>query len=145
MPPLAGEMSGHIFFKDRWNGFDDALYAAARLLEQLSSSTDTLDDLLANYPEKISTPELHIEVTDESKFAIIERLLSNGDFGNGRKNEIDGLRVDYENGWGLIRASNTTPVLVARFEAETDEVLSMIQGIFRRNLQTAAPDAQISF
>jgi|GEM_PF-59556 len=143
--PLAGEMSGHIFFKDRWNGFDDALYAAARLMEQISASTQSLDELLAEYPVRVSTPELHVNVTDENKFDIIERLKASGDFGGGHKNEIDGLRVDFENGWGLLRASNTTPVLVARFEADNEEILNMIQAMFRENLQAVAPDAVIKF
>jgi len=143
--PLAGEMSGHIFFNDRWNGYDDALYAAARLLEILSSTTDDLDALLARYPERVATPELHVAVTDANKFDIIKRLVAKGNFGNGVTNEIDGIRVDFEKGWGLIRASNTTPVLVARFEAQSTEVMSMIQSIFRENLQSVAPEIKIPF
>lgn len=143
--PLAGEMSGHIFFNDRWNGYDDALYAAARLMEMLSTTTENLDELLAHYPNRVSTPELHVDVTDQTKFDIIKKLVAHGNFGNGKANEIDGLRVDFEKGWGLLRASNTTPVLVARFEAESLEVMQMIQGIFRKNLQAVAPDLKISF
>ena len=138
-------MSGHIYFNDLWNGYDDALYAAARLLEMLSSTTENLDELLAHYPKRVTTPELHVEVTDESKFEIIDRLIKQGNFGSGTSNEIDGLRVDFEKGWGLLRASNTTPVLVARFEAESEEVIQMIQGIFRKNLLAVAPDVKIDF
>ncbi|HBF07524.1 MAG TPA: phosphomannomutase/phosphoglucomutase [Gammaproteobacteria bacterium] len=143
--PLAGEMSGHIFFNDRWNGFDDAIYAAARLLEILSSTTDDLDTLLDKYPEKVSTPELHVHVTDESKFKIVADLAEKGQFGNGSVNQIDGVRVDFEKGWGLLRASNTTPVLVARFEADNEEVIQMIKGMFRENLLAVAPDVKIDF
>ena len=110
---LAGEMSGHVFFKERWYGFDDGLYAAARLLEILAASDMDLDEIFAQFPEEISTPEINIQVSDDNKFSIIEQMQA-GEYAGGNKNTIDGVRVDYPDGWGLIRASNTTPVLVLK-------------------------------
>ena len=142
---LAGEMSGHIFFGERWYGFDDGLYSAARLLEILGVEDRHSDEVFADFPEDISTPELNVEVTETSKFGIIERLGQDGQFGDGNISTIDGIRVDYADGWGLCRASNTTPVLVLRFEAETDEGLERIKGIFREQLKMAAPDIAAGF
>ncbi len=142
---LAGEMSGHIFFGERWYGFDDGLYAAARLLEILGIEDRHSDEVFADFPEDVSTPELNVEVTESSKFAIMERLAQDGQFGDGNISTIDGIRVDYADGWGLCRASNTTPVLVLRFEAETDDGLERIKGIFREQLQKAAPDIAADF
>lgn len=142
---LAGEMSGHIFFGERWYGFDDGLYSAARLLEILGIEDRHSEDVFADFPEDISTPELNVEVTEREKFAIIERLGQVGEFGDGNISSIDGIRVDYADGWGLCRASNTTPVLVLRFEAETDEALERIKTIFREQLQKAAPDLVADF
>ena len=142
---LAGEMSGHIFFGERWYGFDDALYTAARLLEILGIEDRHSDEIFADFPEDISTPELNVAVTESEKFAIIKRLGEQGDFGDGNISTIDGIRVDYADGWGLCRASNTTPVLVLRFEAETEEALERIKGVFRDQLQKAAPDVVPDF
>lgn len=130
---LGGEMSGHIFFKERWYGFDDALYSAARLLEILTNTDETADFLFNQYPEDISTPELNITVTDENKFDIVAALQEKS-FPGGNANIIDGIRVDYPDGWGLIRASNTTPVLVLRFEAETETALLRIRSEFEQKL-----------
>lgn len=130
---LGGEMSGHIFFKERWYGFDDALYSAARLLEILTNKDKTADFLFSQYPEDISTPELNITVTDENKFDIVAALQEKS-FPGGNTNTIDGIRVDYPDGWGLIRASNTTPVLVLRFEAETEAALLRIRSEFEQRL-----------
>lgn len=130
---LGGEMSGHIFFKERWYGFDDALYSAARLLEILSNTEQTSDEIFAKYPEDVSTPELNITVTDENKFDIVAALQAKT-FAGGEANHIDGVRVDYPDGWGLVRASNTTPVLVLRFEAETSEALERIRNDFEQKL-----------
>ncbi|ODC02366.1 phosphoglucomutase [Terasakiispira papahanaumokuakeensis] len=132
---LAGEMSGHIFFKERWYGFDDGLYAAARLLEILAAQPDDADTFFDHFPSAQSTPEINIAVTDEQKFALVERLAREGDFGEGQKTTIDGIRVDYEDGWGLCRASNTTPVLVLRFEGKTQQALNAIQKRFKHALQ----------
>lgn len=130
---LAGEMSGHIFFKERWFGFDDGLYSAVRLLEILANREEDADALFDAYPEDVSTPELNIDVTDEGKFSIIEGLQAL-EFEGGNANRIDGVRVDYPDGWGLIRASNTTPVLVLRFEAESETALERIRDQFQQRL-----------
>lgn len=142
---LAGEMSGHIFFQERWYGFDDGLYSAARLLEILGVEDRHSDEVFADFPEDISTPELNVEVTEDSKFALVDRLSKEGTFGEGNVSTIDGVRVDYPDGWGLCRASNTTPVLVLRFEAESDDALERIKGIFREQLHKVAPDLVADF
>ena len=142
---LAGEMSGHVFFGERWYGFDDGLYTAARLLEILGIEDRHSDDVFADFPEDISTPELNVEVTESEKFGIIERLGEQGDFGDGSISNIDGIRVDYTDGWGLCRASNTTPVLVLRFEAETEDALERIKAVFREQLEKAAPTVNPDF
>ncbi|MBE0486258.1 phosphomannomutase/phosphoglucomutase [Marinobacter sp.] len=142
---LAGEMSGHIFFGERWYGFDDGLYSAARLLEILGIEDRHSEDVFNDFPEDISTPELNVEVTESEKFAIIERLGQLGEFGDGSISTIDGIRVDYADGWGLCRASNTTPVLVLRFEAETEDALERIKMVFREQLTKAAPDLVADF
>jgi len=131
---LAGEQSGHIFFKERWYGFDDGLYAAARLLEILSNDVDKSADIFAKLPDSITTPELNLEMADDVKFEFIEKLAQEGDFAGGKVTDIDGIRIDYSTGWGLVRASNTTPCLVIRFEAETDQDLKNIQAVFRQQL-----------
>ncbi|ERP94788.1 hypothetical protein Q666_07680 [Marinobacter sp. ES-1] len=142
---LAGELSGHIFFAERWYGFDDGLYTAARLLEILGIEDRHSDEVFEDFPEDISTPELNLQVTESDKFAIIERLEQQADFGDGNVSTIDGLRVDYTDGWGLCRASNTTPVLVLRFEAENEDALERIKSVFREQLQKAAPDLVADF
>ncbi|TGN38727.1 phosphomannomutase/phosphoglucomutase [Marinobacter confluentis] len=142
---LAGEMSGHIFFGERWLGFDDGLYAAARLLEILGIEDRDSNEVFEEFPEDISTPELNVAVTDETKFGIIEQLGQKGDFGDGSVSTIDGIRVEFSDGWGLCRASNTTPVLVLRFEAETEEALERIKAVFREQLTRAAPDLVADF
>ncbi len=130
---LAGEMSGHIFFRERWYGFDDGLYSAARLLEILSSRAEDTDVIFAAYPEDISTPEINIEVREDNKFALVEALQQT-EFPGGQVSHIDGVRVDYADGWGLMRASNTTPVLVLRFEAENSAALNRIKTEFQARL-----------
>ncbi|WP_097459148.1 phosphomannomutase/phosphoglucomutase [Mangrovitalea sediminis] len=142
---LAGEMSGHIFFAERWFGFDDGLYSAARLLEILGVEDRSSDDVFADFPEDVSTPELNVEVSEDNKFAIVEKLAKDGQFGEASISTIDGIRVDYPDGWGLCRASNTTPVLVLRFEAESEEALERIKTIFREQLQRVAPDIPLNF
>ncbi|SFC18118.1 phosphomannomutase / phosphoglucomutase [Marinospirillum celere] len=136
---LGGEMSGHIFFKENWYGFDDGLYAAVRLLEILAQQDENADDFFNRYPQNIATPEINIPVTDENKFALVERLSNEGEFGNGKKTTLDGIRVDYPDGWGLCRASNTTPVLVLRFEGHTQEALEGIADRFHQALQNIDP------
>lgn len=142
---LAGEMSGHIFFKERWFGFDDGLYSAARLLEILSDSKAqgiSVAEVFDQFPKDVSTPELNISVTEESKFAIIEQLQAVS-FPGGDVNNIDGVRVDYSDGWGLVRASNTTPMLVLRFEAQTEQVLERIKQDFQSKLFAIDESLQI--
>lgn len=142
---LAGEMSGHIFFKERWFGFDDGIYSAARLLEILSKEKSSAEELFATFPNDISTPEININVTEESKFSIIDAL-HDAQWGAGADlTTIDGVRVDYAKGWGLVRASNTTPVLVLRFEADDEAELQRIKDVFHAQLKRVAPDLQLPF
>lgn len=142
---LAGEMSGHVFFKERWFGFDDGIYSAARLLEILSKEKTTSEELFATFPNDISTPEINIHVTEESKFSIIDAL-HDAQWGEGANlTTIDGVRVDYAKGWGLVRASNTTPVLVLRFEADNAAELQRIKDVFHVQLKRVAPDLQLPF
>ncbi len=142
---LAGEMSGHIFFKERWFGFDDGIYSAARLLEILSKREERAEELFAAFTNDISTPEINIDVTDESKFSIISAL-HDAQWGEAAElTTIDGVRVDYPHGWGLVRASNTTPVLVLRFEADTEAELQRIKDVFHAQLKRVAPDLPLPF
>ncbi|MEX0604632.1 MAG: phosphomannomutase/phosphoglucomutase [Marinobacter sp.] len=142
---LAGEMSGHVFFKERWYGFDDGLYSAARLLEILGVEDRQCEEVFAEFPDDISTPELNVDVSDETKFTLVEKLSKEGNFGDGNLSTIDGVRVDYPDGWGLCRASNTTPVLVLRFEAESEAALERIKTVFREQLMKVAPDLVATF
>jgi phosphomannomutase/phosphoglucomutase len=142
---LAGEMSGHVFFKERWFGFDDGIYSAARLLEILSQDRRDAEQVFAAFPLDISTPEINVTVTDESKFRLIDRLQRDGVWGEANLTTLDGVRVDYPKGWGLVRASNTTPVLVLRFEAESEEELYRIKEVFRAQLYNVAPDLNLPF
>jgi phosphomannomutase/phosphoglucomutase len=143
---LAGEMSGHVFFKDRWYGFDDALYAAARLIEILSQTTSTAEQVFAEFPEQVSTPELSVAVTEQNKFTIMQDLLNTAQFAQPHKIiTIDGIRVEFADGWGLVRPSNTTPKLVIRFEAENAAALSRIQEQFRAALLNVDPDLVLPF
>ncbi|MDA0271630.1 MAG: phosphomannomutase/phosphoglucomutase [Proteobacteria bacterium] len=137
---LGGELSGHICFSERWYGFDDGLYSAARLLEIVGSQEDSLADLLAEFPASVATPEIHIAVSDSEKFALIETLVGAADFEDATLTTIDGLRVDFADGWGLIRASNTEPALTLRFEADSEESLEDIKGAFRELLQEVKSD-----
>ncbi len=140
---LAGEMSGHIFFKERWYGFDDALYTAARLLEILAQSGQTPACVFAALPEAVSTPELHIDMKIEGKnFEFMQRLIKQAHFAEGNITDIDGLRVDFANGWGLVRPSNTTPCLVLRFEADDEPALAAIKARFKQQL--LAVDARLT-
>ncbi|HDR8955431.1 TPA: phosphomannomutase/phosphoglucomutase, partial [Burkholderia vietnamiensis] len=143
--PLAGEMSGHVFFKDRWYGFDDGLYTGARLLEILAKTADP-SAVLNALPDAMSTPELQLKLEEGENFRLIEKLQSEAKFdGADEVVTIDGLRVEYPDGFGLARSSNTTPVVVLRFEAETQEGLERIQADFRRVLTAAKPDVNLPF
>ena len=136
---LGGEFSGHICFGERWYGFDDALYAAARLIEILASESRDAEELFAQFPITHSTPEIKVSTSEEEKFQIIGRLARDADFGDGTLTEIDGVRVDYPDGWGLIRASNTSPVLTLRFEADGESALERIQDLFQDCLTAIDP------
>jgi phosphomannomutase / phosphoglucomutase len=144
--PLAGEMSGHIFFKDRWYGFDDGLYAGARMLELLSRVPDATQ-LLEGLPDSISTPEINIALAKEGdNHRLVEKLQKEAKFAGATEViTIDGLRVEYPDGFGLMRASNTTPVLVLRFEADSREALARIQADLKRALLAAMPEARVPF
>jgi phosphomannomutase/phosphoglucomutase len=143
--PLGGEMSGHIFFKDRWYGFDDGLYSGARMLEILTREQDP-SALLNALPQSDSTPELHLHLKEGENFALMDKLRADAEFpGNEQIITIDGLRVEYPDGFGLARSSNTTPVIVLRFEAETPAALARIQGQFKKVILAAKPDAELPF
>ena len=133
---LGGEMSGHIFFNERWYGFDDALYTGARLLEIISKNDDSCAEIFAKLPDRVNTPEINIHFNKHGEqHDAISKLCKDIDFPGSEINTIDGIRVDYENGWGLVRASNTTPCLVLRFEANDKEMLENIQAKFRTWLE----------
>jgi phosphomannomutase len=142
---LAGEMSGHLFFKDRWYGFDDALYSACRLLEGISQSSMTVDEQFKTIPDSVNTPEIKIQIDESEKFIFMQRLSNEANFGQANIIRVDGLRVEYPNGWGLIRASNTTPCLVARFEACDEANLEVIQTAFRKQLLSIDSSLDIPF
>jgi phosphomannomutase/phosphoglucomutase len=129
---LAGEMSGHIFFKERWFGFDDGIYAAARMVEILSGDPRTTDEVFEEFPDSVNTPEINVALAEGKNFAFVERLKELALFPDARIIDIDGLRVDFSDGWSLVRASNTTPSLVIRFEADNEAALSRIQEVFRQ-------------
>jgi phosphomannomutase len=141
--PLAGEMSGHIFFSERWYGFDDATYTAARLLEILSRSKNP-SQVLNDLPTSFNTPELNVPCAEGEPKQVVEKLLKVADFPGAEVVTIDGLRVDYDDGFGLIRSSNTTPVLVLRFEGHTEAALHRIEEKMMAALKAAKPDAQVA-
>ena len=142
-PLLAGEMSGHIFFNDKWYGFDDGHYAGARIIELITLKKESISSINDELPKLYSTPELNINVTDESKFKIINEFSSNCTL-KGEKITIDGLRINFQNGWGLIRASNTTPKLVMRFEGDSIEALNDIKNNFINELSRICPYIDIN-
>ncbi|MBS0211759.1 MAG: phosphomannomutase/phosphoglucomutase [Proteobacteria bacterium] len=142
---LAGEMSGHFFFKDRWYGFDDGIYAAARLLEILAARPETADEVFAELPKGYATPEIKIPVEDGTPHAFVDGFREKAIFGDARVVTIDGVRADWPDGWGLVRASNTTPVLVLRFDADTAEALERIKAVFREQLLACKPGLKLPF
>ena len=133
---LAGEMSGHIFFKERWFGFDDGVYAGARLIEILSKVSETPQQVFDALPNSINTPELRIDFAEGEHYKFMEKLKEAADFGDAKISKIDGLRVDYNDGFGLVRPSNTTPILVLRFEADTEAGLKRIQTQFANAIKS---------
>ena len=143
--PLAGEMSGHVFFKERWYGFDDGLYTAARLLEILSRSADA-SAVLKALPDAISTPELNIKMNEGEPFALVDKLKAEATFEGAESIlTLDGVRVEYADGFGLARPSNTTPVVVLRFEADSEEAIARIQADFRRAIEAVWPGVSLPF
>jgi phosphomannomutase / phosphoglucomutase len=143
--PLAGEMSGHIFFGERWYGFDDALYSGARLLEILTNAKANPVKYFADFPEGISTPELKIDMPEEEHSGFMSELGSKISFDDANIITIDGFRIEFSDGWGLIRPSNTTPCLVARFEADSSDALTRIQGKFKELLLSINPGLVLPF
>ncbi|OQK15458.1 phosphoglucomutase [Methyloprofundus sedimenti] len=143
---FAGEMSGHLFFNDRWFGFDDGLYSAVRLIEILSEDTRDSAMVFADFPDSPNTPELSINLEEGENFAFMQQLFASKNLPtDGRITDIDGLRIDFTDGFGLIRASNTTPSLVIRFEGETQEVLTRIQDQFRLLILEIKPEISLPF
>ena len=125
--PLAGEMSGHIFYNDRWYGFDDGVYVGARLLELIASQSQSVSQVFAQFPQAVNTPELKLLVAEEAKFLLMEIIAAEAKFTDAKIVTIDGLRIEFSYGWGLVRASNTSPCLTLRFEADTEENLLKVQ------------------
>jgi len=142
---FAGEMSGHLFFKERWYGFDDALYAAARLCEVLSNDSRLPSAVFAEIPDTVNTPELRLEMREGEHHALIGKLAAEGDFSDGQICNIDGVRVDFEDGFGLARASNTTPTVILRFEADTEAALRRIQDLYRTQILALRPELTLPF
>lgn len=142
---LAGEMSGHIFFKERWYGFDDALYTAARLLEIVSATERSTEEIFGDLPDTVNTPELNIQFAEGEHYAFMDQLKQQATFDGAEMNSIDGVRADYPNGWGLVRPSNTTPVLVLRFEADSENDIRHVQNAFRQELLKVQPDLELPF
>jgi phosphomannomutase/phosphoglucomutase len=142
---LAGEMSGHFFFAERWYGFDDGIYSAARLLEIVAGRGESPGEILEALPEGVSTPEIKVDAPAGDPHAFVEKFRAAAQFEGARASTIDGLRIDWPDGWGLVRASNTTPVLVMRFDADTQEALERIQSQFRSQLLALDPGLSLPF
>ena len=136
---LAGEMSGHIFFNDDWYGFDDGHYAGVRIIDLINRSDSSIDQMVSRLPESFSTPELNIHVSDDIKFDIVQKFAEECLL-DGNKITIDGLRIEFSNGWGLLRASNTTPKLVLRFEGDSEDDLKTIQENFLNEFKRICPE-----
>jgi len=142
---LAGEMSGHVFFNDHWYGFDDGLYAAVRLLHILAREQRDADQVFGELPDTVNTPELGLPMTEGDHYRLIDELVANADFPDARVTLIDGLRVDFDDGFGLVRASNTTPKLVLRFEGDDQAALDRIQSRFRDLFTRTRPGLPLPF
>ena len=136
-------MSGHIFFNDKWYGFDDGHYSGVRIIEMITKENESISSMNEKLPKLYSTPELNINVTDDDKFKIIEKFAKNCQL-DGEKIIIDGLRINFNNGWGLLRASNTTPKLVLRFEGDSNESLINIKESFLSELSRICPEIDIN-
>lgn len=143
--PLAGEMSGHIFFQEDWFGFDDGIYVGARLLKILAEHIETPEQIFAELPDSVNTPELKLAMLENKKAEFMQRLLTEADFGDAERITIDGLRVEFFDGWGLVRPSNTSPYLILRFEADDEAALDRIKNLFRQQLLGINPSLQLPF
>jgi len=142
---LAGEMSGHIFFNDRWGGFDDGIYAGARLCELLSTHKEHPDMVFESIPDTINTPELRLEMEEGEHYQLVSELVEAANFENAEVSTLDGVRVDFEDGFGLLRASNTTPTIILRFEASHESQLAFIQKKFRQLFGQVRPNLKLPF
>ncbi|MDH3694392.1 MAG: phosphomannomutase/phosphoglucomutase [Gammaproteobacteria bacterium] len=142
---MAGEMSGHFFFNERWYGFDDGLYAGARLCELIAADSRSSREIFADIPNTVNTPELRLEMKEGEHHALIEKLVATASFPDGELSTIDGVRVDFDNGFGLARASNTTPTIILRFEADNQENLAKIQDRFRDLFEQTQPGLELPF
>lgn len=140
---LAGELSGHMFIKERWFGFDDGIYVAARFLEMLVKRGQRCSEIFSSLPNSVNTPELKVAIAEAEKFLFMEKFVQNAKFPLGEINTIDGMRVDYADGFGLIRPSNTSPYLIMRFEGDTKEALARIQNVFKEELLKLNPNLQL--
>lgn len=142
---LAGEMSGHFFFRERWYGFDDGIYSAARLLEIIASDGRDAHEIFAEIPKGVSTPELKVPMIEGEHYVFIEKFRQQARFEGAKIATIDGVRADWPDGWGLVRCSNTTPSLVLRFDADNAEALVRIQDLFRSQLLALDPSLELPF
>jgi phosphomannomutase/phosphoglucomutase len=143
--PFAGEMSGHFFFAERWYGVDDGIYSAARLLEILAGAETPPEAILNALPTSFCTPELKVQMTEGENFAFIEEFIKVARFDGAEITTIDGIRADFPDGWGLVRCSNTTPILVVRFDGDTEEALERIKASFRSQMLAVKPDLELPF
>ena len=142
---LAGEMSGHFFFKERWYGFDDAMYAGCRLLEVIAAEGRSADEIFDELPQSVSTPELKIPMNEGDHYRFIEKFRDRARFVGARITTIDGVRADWSDGWGLVRCSNATPNLVLRFDAANGDALDRIKGVFKTQLLAVDPKLNLPF
>ncbi len=142
---LGGEMSGHVFFKERWYGFDDGLYTAARLLEILSKDDRTPTEIFKSLPDSVNTPEININFSEGEHYKFIDKFVAQAEFDNAEKVTIDGVRANFADGWGLVRASNTTPCLVLRFEADSEAAIARIQAQFREQIRQVDETLDLPF
>jgi phosphomannomutase / phosphoglucomutase len=142
---IGGEYSGHIFIKDRWYGFDDGIYAMARLLEIITLRDQKIDAIFAAFPSQVATPEIRVVVDEKDKFSLVNAIVEHAKFPNAVVSTIDGLRVDFERGWALVRASNTSAALTFRFEAESKEILDKIQMSFKQEIRRIHPTLNLNF